>query len=196
MSTDPLSGTNDPDLVMVKADALIHRHHARSLSGLDNDLPMLEEVLGEDLPLLEDVAEPAFAAAPPGQAAAPLPADSRLEELEARHAEQIALLEAEQAATLARLARAEQALEAATHLASATKMQVAEQLIEFDAHLAQNLEAWISRELPQILARELDGLRDRIRTQTLAQLHATLIPELSEKLSETLDVATRDESRP
>jgi hypothetical protein len=193
MSTDPLSGTNDPDLVMVKADALIHRHHARSLSGLDNDLPMLEEILGEDLPLLEDVAEPPLA--PAGQSTTPLPADTRFEELAARHAEEIAVLEAEQAAALARLASAEEALEAATHLATTRKMRVAEQLIEFDAHLAQTLDAWISRELPQIVSRELDGLRDRIRTQTLAQLHATLIPELSEKLSETLDVATSDDTR-
>ena len=193
MSTDPLNGTNDPDLVMVKADALIHRHHARSLSGLDNDLPMLEEILGEDLPLLEDVAEPPLA--PAGQATTPLPADTQFEELAARHAEEIAVLKAEQAAALARLASAEEALEAATHLATTRKMRVAEQLIEFDAHLAQTLDAWISRELPQIVSRELDDLRDRIRTQTLAQLHATLIPELSEKLSETLDVATSDDRR-
>lgn len=194
MSTAPLSDTIDPDLVMVKADALIHRHHAQSLSGLDSDLPMLEEILGEDLPLLEDIAEPPLA--PAVRSSAPLPADTRLEELAARHAEEIAALEAEQAEALARLARAESALDAANRLASTRKMRVAEHLIEFDAHLAQTLEAWISRELPQIVSRELDGLHERIRAQTLAQLHATLVPELSEKLSETLEASTRDETAP
>ena len=195
MSSDTFNDSqSDPDLVMVKADALIYRHQNRSLAGLDGDLPMLDEIVGEDLPLLDDVAEPPVSL-PAAQAAAPQPIDSRLKELATRHAEELAALKAERDALSARLASAEQAIAETERDASARKMQFAEHLIAFDAFLAQAIEAWMGRELPQIVAGELEGFRDRIRERTLAHLHATLVPELSARLSEALEASTRGEGQ-
>ncbi|WP_374603352.1 hypothetical protein [Niveibacterium sp.] len=172
------------DTLLVKADALIHRHRSSTLP-LADDLPVLTDVLGEDLPVLEDIADEialddevaeAAAAAATEPVTEP-PAESAPVVVEPDPA--IIAAAAEAAAKAAR--------EEASVQAQAAQMRIAEQLIEFDAHIAQTLESWISNELPQIVAAEVDGMVERLRIKTLAHMRATLVPDLSHKLSELLD---------
>ncbi|WP_172203840.1 hypothetical protein [Niveibacterium sp. COAC-50] len=172
------------DTLLVKADALIHRHRSSTLP-LADDLPVLTDVLGEDLPVLEDIADEIALDDEVAEAAAPAatepvtepPADSAPVVVEPDPA--IIAAAAEAAAKAAR--------EEASVQAQAAQMRIAEQLIEFDAHIAQTLESWISNELPQIVAAEVDGMVERLRIKTLAHMRATLVPDLSHKLSELLD---------
>ncbi len=171
------------DTLLVKADALIHRHRSSTLP-LADDLPILTDVLGEDLPVLEDIAdeialddEVADAAAAATESVTEPPADSAPVVVEPDPA--IIAAAAEAAAKAAR--------EEASIQAQAAQMRMAEQLIEFDAHIAQTLESWISNELPQIVAAEVDGMVERLRIKTLAHMRATLVPDLSQKLSGLLD---------
>ncbi|QSI78331.1 hypothetical protein [Niveibacterium microcysteis] len=172
------------DTLLVKADALIHRHRSSTLPRAD-DLPVLTDVLGEDLPVLEDIADEIALDDEVAEAAAAVatepvtepPADSAPVVVEPDPA--IIAAAAEAAAKAAR--------EEASVQAQAAQMRIAEQLIEFDAHIAQTLESWISNELPQIVAAEVDGMVERLRIKTLAHMRATLVPDLSHKLSELLD---------
>ncbi len=66
---------------------------------------------------------------------------------------------------------------------------LAETLIQLDTDIAREVEVWLATELPQILTRELGGLAERIRVETLAQLRATLLPALSERIASELDKA-------
>jgi flagellar biosynthesis/type III secretory pathway protein FliH len=66
-------------------------------------------------------------------------------------------------------------------------LQFSEQLIELDAYISQAIDAWLTRELPQVIAGTLDNVAERIRIQTSAHMRATLLPELSDKLSALLD---------
>ncbi|MCX9157625.1 hypothetical protein OPU71_15975 [Niveibacterium sp. 24ML] len=194
------------DTLMVKADALIHRHRSSTAPQAD-DLPVLTDILGEDLPVLEDVAEvltldddlpaltpdaplqptrPAETAPispPPPQAAPSAPVVTLVEPDPA-----IIAAAAEHAASAA----AQAARDEAMVQAQAARMRMAEQLIEFDAHISQTLEAWISNELPQIVAAEVDGMVERLRMKTLAHMRATLVPDLSHKLSELLDATLNE----
>lgn len=63
---------------------------------------------------------------------------------------------------------------------------LAEQLIDVDSAVCREVEAWLTRELPQILSRELEALGERIHAEALAQLRATLLPSLSEKIASRL----------
>ncbi len=64
---------------------------------------------------------------------------------------------------------------------------LAETLIQLDTDIGREVETWLATELPQILSRELGGLADRIRKETLAQLRATLLPALSERIASEFD---------
>ncbi|MGC3963131.1 MAG: hypothetical protein QM803_07315 [Rhodocyclaceae bacterium] len=68
----------------------------------------------------------------------------------------------------------------------AASEQMGERLIELDAYIAQAIDGWIARELPQIISGELDALVERLRIQTTAHMRATLLPEISDKLSALL----------
>lgn len=200
--SDPaLNDLEVSDTLMVKADALIHRHRSSSVPQAD-DLPVLTDILGEDLPVLEDVAEelalddelPALVPDSPVQTAHPIEAPPpQADVVEApQSAAQIISVEPDPAiiaaaAESAAQAAAQAAREEAMVQAQAARMRMAEQLIEFDAHISQTLEAWISNELPQIVAAEVDGMVERLRMKTLAHMRATLVPDLSHKLSELLD---------
>jgi hypothetical protein len=201
MNPDDLDAS---DTLLVKADALIHRHRTGGTHDPDDDLPLLDDVVGEDLPLLDDITslpEPEAVDAPALPATAEA-APTRVAELEA----QVAQLEDELAeqrealaraseshdAVLKRAVTAEEAASRTTVSSQATRMAVAEQLIDLDARISQKLEAWLGDELPQIVATELDGMVERLRMKTLAHMRATLIPELSAKLSEVLDATVHD----
>ncbi|MDQ7990375.1 MAG: hypothetical protein REI09_12135 [Candidatus Dactylopiibacterium sp.] len=70
---------------------------------------------------------------------------------------------------------------------------MSERLIELDAQIAQSLNDWLARELPPIIALELQGLAERLRVQTAAHMRATLLPELSEQVSKVLESALRSD---
>lgn len=76
---------------------------------------------------------------------------------------------------------------AAAAQATTPGVLLAEQLIELDTEIAREIETWLAAELPQIVARELDSLGERIRVETLAHLRATLLPELSARIARRLD---------
>ncbi len=62
-----------------------------------------------------------------------------------------------------------------------------EHLIGLDAEIARALEAWFARELPQLVSRELDRLSERLLEEAIAHMRATLIPKLSNAVSNRLD---------
>ncbi len=53
--------------------------------------------------------------------------------------------------------------------------------VELDRAVAQELEAWITREMPRILARELDQLGERLQAEMLAHIRATLLPDVVDR---------------
>ena len=67
--------------------------------------------------------------------------------------------------------------------AAAAEQQLAERLVELDTAIAREIDEWAARELPQIIARELDRLGERIQDEALAHLRATLLPEISARVS-------------
>ncbi|WP_374400569.1 hypothetical protein [Niveibacterium sp.] len=173
------------DTLLVKADALIHRHRSSTLPQAD-DLPVLTDVLGEDLPVLDDIADEIALDDEPLEA--PLQPAETTTTPAAKPTAPPAIVEPDPAIIAAAAdAAAKAAREEALVQAQAAQMRMAEQLIEFDAHIAQTLESWISNELPQIVAAEVDGMVERLRIKTLAHMRATLVPDLSHKLSELLD---------
>ena len=66
---------------------------------------------------------------------------------------------------------------------AAAEQQLAERLVELDTAIAREIDEWAARELPQIIARELDRLGERIQDEALAHLRATLLPEISARVS-------------
>ncbi|ANQ86074.1 hypothetical protein dqs_3046 [Azoarcus olearius] len=153
------------DDLLGKADALLRRHRGTEseserlddeltipLDDLDDDLPILTEVVDEDeLSALERQAAtepPPVAPSAPDIAAAAPAVDTRRQQ-QAAH--------------------------------------VAEQLIELDTEIGREVEAWLANELPQILSRELDALAEKVRSEALAQLRATLLPSISERIARRLD---------
>lgn len=66
-------------------------------------------------------------------------------------------------------------------------LQFSEQLIELDSYIAQSVDAWLAKELPQIISGEIDSLVERLKTRTAAHMRATLLPDISNKLSQLLD---------
>lgn len=63
---------------------------------------------------------------------------------------------------------------------------LAEHAAALERELAHALETWLSDELPLILAREFDGLVERLRAQTLARMRHELLPELHERITRQL----------
>jgi flagellar biosynthesis/type III secretory pathway protein FliH len=66
-------------------------------------------------------------------------------------------------------------------------LQFSEQLIELDSYIAQSVDAWLAKELPQIISGEIESLVERLKTRTAAHMRATLLPDISNKLSALLD---------
>ena len=65
----------------------------------------------------------------------------------------------------------------------------AERLVEIDTVVQRAVEAWVAAELPAIIERELSLAADRLHEETVAHLRATLLPRLSEHISERLGAA-------
>ena len=78
---------------------------------------------------------------------------------------------------------------------AAAEQQLAERLVELDTAIAREIDEWAARELPQIIARELDRLGERIQDEALAHLRATLLPEISARVSSLFEDRRPDDPR-
>jgi hypothetical protein len=65
-------------------------------------------------------------------------------------------------------------------------IRVTEQLIDLDTAIKREIEAWLSREMPEIVERELDLLHRRIRAEVVANMRVTLLPRLSDEVASRL----------
>lgn len=65
--------------------------------------------------------------------------------------------------------------------------ELAEFLIDLDTELAREIELWFANELPQLVSRELDRMSEKLRTEALGHMRATLIPALSDRIAARLD---------
>lgn len=70
-------------------------------------------------------------------------------------------------------------------------MRMSEHLITLDAYIAQAVEGWLARELPEIISGEIDAFVYRLKEQSVSHMRATLLPDLSEKISVILDDALK-----
>ena len=166
MSAQPPEEDPESEALLSKADALIRRNRPDGVGSDAAELPVLTDAVDELPELTEEVYD-----------------------LEASQLIPIALPSEPQPI---KLGISENELEEAVARAvERARMQVAEQLIDLDARIGQALDAWINTELPQLMASEMGGMVERLRVKTLAHLHATLIPSLSENLSEVLDAALK-----
>nr|WP_211165731.1 hypothetical protein [Azoarcus sp. TTM-91] len=156
------------DALLGQADALLNRHRGETATPADDDLPILTDVVDEDELPPEALLPPKRAPLPgvaPSVAPAPLPPQPPVQPAQAFSAP---------------------APTPSAAPATLNPRQV-EQLVRLDTEISREVEAWLANELPQILSRELDSLAERVRTQTLAHLRATLLPALSERIARRLD---------
>lgn len=69
--------------------------------------------------------------------------------------------------------------------------EMTEQLIDLDTAIKREIEAWLMREMPEIVERELELLHSRIRAEVLANMRVTLLPRLSDEIASRLPGADR-----
>lgn len=69
--------------------------------------------------------------------------------------------------------------------------QLMEQLIDLDTAIKREIETWLSREMPEIVERELSLLRERIRAEVMANMRVTLLPRLSDEIASRLPSGAR-----
>lgn len=69
--------------------------------------------------------------------------------------------------------------------------EMTEQLIDLDTAIQREIEAWMAREMPEIIERELELLQERIRTEVMASMRVGLLPRLSEEIASRLPGAER-----
>lgn len=81
--------------------------------------------------------------------------------------------------------------EARTEAIQQAAMRMSEHLITLDSYISQSIEGWLAKELPQIVSTEMEAFIIRLRQQTTSHMRATLIPDISEKLSSILDEALK-----
>jgi hypothetical protein len=183
------------DDLLDQADALLRRHRGEAQLASDDpapartpappeafdddDLPILTEIV-EDLDLPADAFQPAEPArelartcTPPVQPAPAVPSQPAAPEPTPPPGP------SSQAPGLA--PPAAQAV---------AEQRLAERLITLDTAIAREVEEWAARELPQIIARELDRLGERIQDEALAHLRATLLPEISARVSSLFEDAS------
>lgn len=69
--------------------------------------------------------------------------------------------------------------------------EMTEQLIDLDTAIKREIEAWLTREMPEIVERELELLHGRIRAEVMANMRVTLLPRLSDEIASRLPGAGR-----
>src|SRR5690606_32637802 len=80
-------------------------------------------------------------------------------------------------------------------LEAAPATQVMEQLLDRDTAIKREIEAWLTREMPEIVERELELLHGRIRAEVMANMRVTLLPRLSDEIASRLPGADRSVKR-
>ena len=183
------------DDLLDQADALLRRHRgeaqptsapARTPAPTeafdDDDLPILTEIV-DDLDLPADAFQPAEPARELAHTCTPPPTPP-VQPAPAAPSQPAAPEPTPQPGP------ASQTPDLATPAAQAVAEQrLAERLIALDTAIAREVEEWAARELPQIIARELDRLGERIQDEALAHLRATLLPEISARVSSLFEDA-------
>jgi hypothetical protein len=56
-----------------------------------------------------------------------------------------------------------------------------------DTLIIGEVEAWLREELPALVVREISRLNERLRTEAIAHLRATLLPRISEQISRQVE---------
>jgi hypothetical protein len=62
-------------------------------------------------------------------------------------------------------------------------LAITEELKLLDTLIIGEVEAWLREELPALVVREISRLNERLRTEAIAHLRATLLPRISEHIS-------------
>lgn len=65
--------------------------------------------------------------------------------------------------------------------------ELTELLILLDTEIARDIENWINRELPHVIASEYVAFAERIRKQALSHMRSTLMPALSDRIAALLE---------
>ena len=63
---------------------------------------------------------------------------------------------------------------------------ITEELKQLDTLIVGEVEAWLREELPALVVREISRLNERLRTEAIAHLRATLLPRISDHISEQI----------
>lgn len=155
---------NDPDLreadlLLNKANALLQRHKPTSStpsSGLA-DLPILTDVVSEF-----DAGEPALQFARTTKASAT------------------------EQARIDAPPRDTPPAEPPITSAALSSISGVEALISLDTEISRSIENWLATEVPQVIAREMTLFTQRLNEQIVAHARATLLPTLSEHISERI----------
>jgi len=63
---------------------------------------------------------------------------------------------------------------------------VLEQLIDLETAISRQVESWFAAELSQLLEHEIEQITQRIHEQVFAQMRSTLLPRISEQISDHL----------
>ncbi|MBS1172592.1 MAG: hypothetical protein H6R12_1422 [Proteobacteria bacterium] len=68
-------------------------------------------------------------------------------------------------------------------LEAALQLQMAEHLAWLQPQLAEALRSWLTQEVPQIIAKELEGVSDHIAVRLATEFRAAVLPELDELMT-------------
>ncbi|MDR1660943.1 MAG: hypothetical protein LBR95_00715 [Azoarcus sp.] len=69
---------------------------------------------------------------------------------------------------------------------------IVEELKLLDAFIVGEVETWMREELPMLVVREIAKLNERLRTEAIVHLRTTLLPRLSEHITEQIDKIVQD----
>ncbi len=67
---------------------------------------------------------------------------------------------------------------------------LAEALIGLDTEINREIESWLAKELPELIATELEQLTQQLKLKLAAQARATLLPTLSARIASRLESIT------
>jgi hypothetical protein len=56
-----------------------------------------------------------------------------------------------------------------------------------DSFVIGEIEAWVRGELPALVVREIGKLNERLCAEAITDLHATLLPRISEYIAEQIE---------
>jgi hypothetical protein len=62
-----------------------------------------------------------------------------------------------------------------------------------DTLIIGEVETWLRDELPALVVREIAKLNERLRTDAITHLRATLLPRISDHITEQIDKLARHE---